>query len=139
MNPYLYVAVGGVVGSVGRYWIKHLAARAPGGSIAWRTILINIAGSFLIGFFSAVMLPDGAPAISADLRTLVMAGVCGGFAAVSFCLQTLELLRAGASTGLASNVLSSVVLCVAAVMLCIVAVVLGHALAVCIGARAATA
>jgi CrcB protein len=129
MPAYLYVAVGGVVGSVGRYWIKLLVARWLGGAFRWDTILVNGVGSFILGFFSTITLPHEALAATADLHSFAMVGVCGGFGTVSFALQTLELLRAGDSTGVANNVLISIALCIAAVILCIVAMMLGHALA----------
>jgi fluoride exporter len=134
MNAYLYVAVGGVAGSVGRYWVTRLAAGALSGRFPWSTILVNLVGSFVIGFFSVVVAPDGALAMSAEPRTFAVVGMCGGFATVSFCLQTLELLRAGDSAEVASNMLSAVIFSIAAVILCIVAVMLGHALAMYIGA-----
>jgi CrcB protein len=134
MDAYLYVAVGGVAGGVGRYWVTRLAAGAPSGRFPWSTILINLVGSFVIGFFSVIVLPDGALAVSAEPRTFAAVGVCGGFATVSLCLQTLELLRAGDAAEVASNVLSAVIFSIAAVILCIVAMMLGHALAMCIGA-----
>jgi len=129
MPTYLYVAVGGVVGSVGRYGVKLLVARVPGGAFRWGTIAVNVVGSFILGFFSTMTPPDGALVATADLHSFVMVGLCGGFATVSFALQTLELLRTGDSTDIASNVLTAIVLCVAAVVLCIVAAMLGHALA----------
>jgi CrcB protein len=49
------------------------------------------------------------------MRLLVMTGLCGGFTTFSaFSLQTLDLLRAGAFTAAAANVLLSVLLCLAA-------------------------
>lgn len=129
MSPYLYVAVGGVVGSVSRYWIKLLVAGWLGRAFWWDTILVNGVGSFILGFFSTITLPGETLAASADLHSFAMVGVCGGFGTVSFALQTLELLRAGDSTRVASNVLISIVLCIAAVILCVVAMMLGHALA----------
>src|ERR1700733_11619019 len=122
MPAYLYVAVGGVVGGVGRYGVKLLVARVLGGAFLWGTILVNVVGSFILGFFSTITMPEGTLAETADLHSFLMVGVCGGFATVSFALQTLELLRAGDSTGVASNVLTSIMLCIAAVILCIVAV-----------------
>ncbi|SDH88783.1 camphor resistance protein CrcB [Bradyrhizobium sp. Rc2d] len=127
-TPYLYVAAGGAIGSVGRYWVGLVAARAGGEAFPWGTILINIVGSFIIGFFSTLTLPSGPLPASADLRTFVIVGVCGGFTTFSsFSLQTLALLRAGDWVGAMGNVLMSVVLCIAAVTL-------GHALATRIGA-----
>jgi CrcB protein len=131
MIPYLYVAAGGAIGSVGRYWVGLVTARAWGEAFPWGTILINIVGSVIIGFVSTLTLPSGPLPASADFRTFVMVGLCGGFTTFSsFSLQTLALLRAGDSVGATGNVLVSVVLCIAAVML-------GHAFATRIGAGGA--
>jgi fluoride exporter len=130
MIPYLCVAAGGAIGSVGRYWVGLVTVRAWGEPFPWGTILINIVGSFIIGFFSTLTLPSGPLPGSADLRTFIMVGLCGGFTTFSsFSLQTLELMRAGDWVGAIGNVLISVVLC-------IVAVALGHVLATRIGPEA---
>jgi CrcB protein len=120
---FLYVALGGAIGSVGRYWVRLAATPPSGGTFPWSTILINAAGSFVIGFFSTLTMPDGQLPASADVRTFVMVGICGGFTTFSsFSLQTFAVLRAGDWMGAMANVLLSFVLCIAAV-------VLGHVVA----------
>jgi CrcB protein len=123
MWPILLVGIGGFIGSVLRYTVALAAAAAWGETFPWGTILINIVGSFVIGFFGALTLPDGPAPASPDLRLFVMVGICGGFTTFSsFSLQTLTLLRGGAWLGASMNVLASVALCLAAVTM-------GHALA----------
>jgi CrcB protein len=127
MIETLLVALGGAVGSVGRYWTGVLAARAWGEAFPWGTLIINVLGSFIIGGFATLTLPDGALPASADMRVLVMVGFCGGYTTFSsFSLQTLALMRAGDWTGAVGNVLLSVVLC-------LLAVVAGHLLATRLG------
>lgn len=118
MIPYIYVALGGAVGSVGRYWVGLVAARAWGETFPWGTMFINVVGSFVIGFFATLTLPDGPLPASANLRVLVMVGFCGGFTTFSsFSLQTLALLQAEDWPGAIGNVVLSVLLCLAAVSL----------------------
>ncbi len=113
----LVVALGGAIGTVARYLLA-LAAAPISGSLPWGTILINIAGSFLIGFFGTLTLAQGRYAVPETGRLFVMVGVCGGFTTFSsFSLQTLDLLRAGALGRAAVNVAASVLLCLAAVAL----------------------
>src|SRR5580658_920409 len=70
MIATLLVALGGAVGSVGRYWTGVLAARAWGEAFPWGTLIINVLGSFIIGGFATLTLPDGALPASADVRVL---------------------------------------------------------------------
>ena len=109
------VVTGGAVGTLARYavsvWAFPISHRLP-----WGTILINMSGSFVIGFFGTLTLAHGRFPVSENLRLFVMVGLCGGFTTFSsFSLQTLDLLRSGALIRAAINVAASVVLCVAAV------------------------
>ena len=51
MIGYLWVAIGGALGSVARYWFSGVVARHFGETFPWGTVLVNITGSFVIGFF----------------------------------------------------------------------------------------
>jgi CrcB protein len=116
MIAYLYVALGSALGGVGRYAFGLLASRMWGDSFPWGTILINIVGSFIIGFFGALTAPDGPLPAQPNLRIFVMVGICGGFTTFSsFSLQTLSLARDGSWLPAMGNVLLSVALCLLAV------------------------
>jgi fluoride exporter len=118
MNAYLLVAAGGAAGSVARYAIGLAVARLTGPGFPWGTVLINIAGSFIIGWFAELTAPYGRMPATEATRALVMAGLCGGFTTFSaFSLQTLDLLRAGQTTRAIVNVVGSVVLCLLATAL----------------------
>lgn len=121
-STVVIVMIGGAFGTLARYLISLLALPISR-DLPWGTIVINIAGSFVIGFFGTLTLAGGRFPVSENLRLFVMVGFCGGFTTFSsFSLQTLDLLRSGATLRAAINVVASVVLCVAAVAL-------GHALA----------
>jgi CrcB protein len=114
--------LGGAVGTLVRFLISVLTGAAPH-ELPWSTIAINIAGSFVIGFFGTLTLASGRFPVSENTRLLVMVGLCGGFTTFSsFSLQTFDLLRNGCIVRAAINVIGSVVLCMCAVAL-------GHALA----------
>ena len=115
---FLLVAVGGAAGSVARYWMALVVLRFTGPGFPLGTVLINILGCFVIGWFSIFTAPSGRFPAPESTRALVMAGLCGGFTTFSsFSLQTVELLRAGQPGRALANVLLSVALCLAATTL----------------------
>ena len=117
-RAYLYVAVGGAIGSVARFWLTALVAEILGPQFPWGTILINVLGSFVIGFYATFTGPDGCMTASFDARAFVMVGICGGFTTFSaFSLQTLDLARQSHWLEAGGNIVLSVVLCLVAVWL----------------------
>lgn len=117
LNSCLWIILGGALGTFGRYFISVIALPISR-QMPWGTILINVAGSFIIGFVGTLTLASGRFPISENMRLFIMVGFCGGFTTFSsFSLQTLDLLRSGAITRAAMNVVVSVVLCVGAVAL----------------------
>jgi CrcB protein len=113
---YLWVAFGSAIGGVARYGFGLIAGRLWGDSFPWGTIAINILGSFVIGFFGALTVPEGAMPASQNMRIFVMVGICGGFTTFSsFSLQTLTLARDASWFAAVGNVVLSVALCLTAV------------------------
>jgi fluoride exporter len=115
---YFWVAVGGALGSVARYWCSIVAAEWIGGAFPWGTLIVNVIGSFVIGFFATLTEPDGRIFASSEARIFVMVGICGGFTTFSaFSFQTLALAREADWLGAGLNVVLSLVLCLVAVWL----------------------
>jgi len=109
---YVWVALGGALGSVARYACSVAAARWLGTAFPFGTLFVNVAGSFTIGLLAALIAADGRPLLGADARALLLVGVLGGFTTFSsFSLETLELARGGAFGTAALNVMLSVALC----------------------------
>jgi len=129
MLEFLWVALGGALGSVGRYLFSGLVARHIGESFPWGTIFVNVTGSFLIGLFFTLTAPEGRWLVpSAFRQQFFMLGVCGGYTTFSsFSLQTLNLVEDGQWLYAGANVLVSVVSC-------LVAVWVGHLVATAINA-----
>ena len=116
MITYLWVALGGALGSVARYWMTNAVAALTGPRFPWGTIAINVIGSFIIGFVAFLTTPIGRVSISFDIRAFILVGICGGYTTFSaFSLQTLELMRNGHWLEAGGNILLSVVACVLAV------------------------
>ncbi len=121
---YLSVALGGAIGSVGRFWLSGLIAEGVGQTFPWGTLLVNVTGSFAIGLFATLSGADGRLLVSPDVRAFVMLGICGGYTTFSsFSLQTLVLLQDGQWLKAGLNSAFSLVFC-------LIAVWLGHILAV---------
>ena len=118
MLTYFLVALGGAIGSVARLWLSVYVATLLGLTFPWGTILINVSGSFVIGFFGTLTEPGGRITVPLNTRAFVMVGLCGGFTTFSaFSLQTLDLARDGRLLQAGGNIVLSVVLCLAAVAL----------------------
>lgn len=114
----LAVVFGSALGGLARYGLSGLVARAVGESFPWGTLVVNLLGSFLIGFVATISGPDGRLLVSPAARQFWMPGVFGGFTTFSsFSLQTLSLAQDGEWTRAAANVVLSVVVCLLAVWL----------------------
>ena len=112
---YLWVTLGSAMGGLLRYAITRWAMTMWMGS-TWGTVAINVAGSFLIGWFGTFTLQSGRYPASDNIRLFVMVGICGGFTTFSsFSLQTFDLMRQGSWMRALVNVAASVLLCLAAV------------------------
>ena len=118
MITYVWVALGGALGSIARFGCANAIASWYGPGFPLGTLVINVLGSFVIGFFATLTGPDGRFAAPGDVRQFVMVGVCGGYTTFSaFSLQTLTLAQEGDFVRAGLNVAASVVLCLAAVWL----------------------
>jgi CrcB protein len=124
MMSYFWVTVGSALGGLLRYTISRLMVSfdvSIGFPIG--TVLINVIGSFVIGYFGTLTLHSGRYPASDNVRLFVMVGICGGFTTFSsFSLQTLDLIRSDAWGRALANIALSVVLC-------LTAVAVGHRLA----------
>ena len=106
-------------------------ARHFGETFPWGTLLVNVSGSFIIGFFATLTSPEGRWLVPPWFRQqLFMTGICGGYTTFSsFSLQTLNLLQDREWLYAAGNIVGSV-------LSCLVAVWLGHLLAATLNANA---
>jgi CrcB protein len=115
---YLWVALGGALGSVARFACSGLAARWIGLGFPWGTLFVNVAGSFAIGLLASLAAPDGRPLLGADARAFLIVGVLGGFTTFSsFSLETLTLARNGSAGAAGLYVAASLLACLTAAWL----------------------
>jgi CrcB protein len=101
---------------VARFGCSSLIANWFGQTFPLGTLVINVVGSLIIGFFATVTGPDGRVLAPGDIRQFVMIGLCGGYTTFSsFSLQTLSLAQDGEYLRAGVNIVGSVVLCLLAV------------------------
>ena len=116
MITYLWIGLGSALGGMARYWMSGAIARAIGETFPWGTLVVNVVGSFIIGFIAILTAPDGRIFLGSTTRLAIMTGFCGGYTTFSsFSLQTLNLLNDGEYLYAGANILISVVVCLIAV------------------------
>ena len=112
VSRFLWVCAGGAFGTGARYlialWSTRLGVAFPAG-----TLVVNLAGSFLIGF---VMYVGSATSMPLTARLALTTGVLGGFTTYSaFSYETADFLRKGAWQYAAVNIIATVAGCLIAV------------------------
>lgn len=110
----LAVAVGGAVGSVARYLVA-LALAPFAAAFPYATLVVNVAGAFLIGVFARTF---GGTEQDPVLRLALTTGLCGGFTTFStMSAEVVALVQEGRTGRAALYVLLSLVLGVGATAL----------------------
>jgi CrcB protein len=120
MLAYLWVALGGALGSVARFGLNGLISARFGETFPWGTLIINVTGSLVIGVIGAVASPEGRmdSQSRAFATQFLMIGICGGYTTFSsFSWQTLQRLQDRDWLYAGGNIVLSVVLCLIAVWL----------------------
>ena len=113
MMLLLYIALGSAVGGVSRYLLGELIQRWAGGTFPLHTLIINVTGSFLLGFLYRYGVDSNV--MSQEVRAMLTVGLCGGYTTFSaFSLETVRLLDGGESGKAMAYVLLSVVVSVGA-------------------------
>lgn len=115
MRVYFWIALGGAIGTVARFWLSGTISERWGETFPTGTLVVNITGSFLIGFLASLTGPQGSWLAPSELRAFLMIGICGGYTTFSsFSLQTLDLMRDREWLYAGLNILGSVALCLVA-------------------------
>ena len=93
MIDCIVVGIGGFIGAVCRYLIGLISLK-EGSMFPFKTFVINIVGSFLIGIIAALALKNDS--LSPRIVLFLKVGICGGFTTFSsFALETGNLMKSG--------------------------------------------
>ena len=112
---YLWVAVGAVAGASARYFLSGLIARNFSATFPYSTLLINVTGSLVLGFF--LVYSTDRVLLDPRWRLLIAVGFCGSYTTFSsYAFESFALLEQGQWLLVGLNTLASNVLCLAAVL-----------------------
>jgi len=117
MSKILALVLGGASGTLLRYWVSGYAYKLFEGVFPWGTLMVNLIGSFLIGFCWGLFERGN---IQTNVRLFLFVGIFGGFTTFSsYALETLNLVKAG-------NVKFAIIYILASNILGLILVYLGY-------------
>lgn len=94
MEKYLFIGLGGFLGSIGRYGLTSLVQIKTESLFPYGTMLVNILGCFVIGLLMTLF--QERIIVSQNIRLFLLVGILGGFTTFSsFSYDTFALLKAG--------------------------------------------
>jgi CrcB protein len=94
MYVYLAIAGFGILGCLARYLMTQLVQGIWGASFPYATLIINVSGSFLMGFLFVETLDR--LTLPVALRTGILTGFIGGYTTFStYMMETLLLAEQG--------------------------------------------
>jgi CrcB protein len=107
IENYLMVALGGFVGAPSRYLLDRAVNRRIESDLPWGTFLVNISGSFLLGFLTGLSLGNH---LAPMAKLLLGTGFCGAYTTFStFSFETLRLIEVGQILEAILNAVASLV------------------------------
>jgi len=120
----LFIALGGAIGTALRYLTSILAARWFGAEFPYGTLIVNLAGAFVIGLVQqigtqAVLIPD-------NVRLFITTGMMGGLTTYSaFSYETVRLMELGSWHQAWINIFVTTTICLS---LCFLGIAFGRLL-----------
>lgn len=92
MKTLLPIAMGGALGALARHFLSHRIALLAGHGFPLGTVIVNIAGSFLMGLLIALF--SRKLNVSQEVQVFLTVGLLGGFTTFSaFSLETALLIE----------------------------------------------
>src|SRR5260370_11850320 len=107
---YFWIALGAVVGASARYFLSTLIARNFSSAFPNGTLLINVTGSLVLGFF--LVFSTERALLDPRWRLLVAIGFCGSYTPFpSYPFESFALLEQGQLLLTGLNIVASNTLC----------------------------
>lgn len=114
MSQIVAVALGGALGSVGRFLLAGWIGRQMGVNFPWGTLAVNVVGGLVMGLLVEAMALSWS--VSPAIRAFLTVGILGGFTTFSaFSLETVLLFQRGQALLALIYIAASVALSVGAV------------------------
>ena len=112
---YLWIALGAVVGASARYFLSGFIARNFSAVFPFGTLVINVTGSLLLGFF--LVLASERVLLDPRWRFLIAIGFCGSYTTFSsYAFETFAYMEQSQWLLMTANIIASNALCLAAVL-----------------------
>ena len=112
---YLWIALGAILGASARYFLSGYIARALSSTFPYGTLIINITGSLLLGFF--LIWTEERVLVDPRWRSLVVIGFCGSYTTFSsYAFESFAFMEQGQWLAMTANVVANNALCLASVI-----------------------
>ena len=110
---FVMVSLGAIAGANLRYILSRYAAKLLGPVFPYGTLIINLTGSFIVGWF--MIWTTERVLVEPRWRLLVVVGFCGGFTTFSsYAFESMAYLEQGQWLLMTTNILANNLLCMAA-------------------------
>ncbi len=111
----LIISAGAIFGANARYFLSRYAAKLMGPAFPYGTLIINILGSLIVGFF--VIWTTERVLVNPRWRLLVIVGFCGAFTTFSsYAFETVAYFEQGQWLLMLTNFLTNNLLCLSAAL-----------------------
>ena len=115
MNDLLVISLGAVFGANFRYLISRYAVKLLGTVFPYGTLVINVTGSLIVGFF--MIWASERVLVDPRWRLLIVVGFCGAFTTFSsYAFETMAYFEQGQWLLLCTNILTNNILCLLGAM-----------------------
>jgi fluoride exporter len=106
----IYIGIFGGLGCISRFFVSNFTYQVAGRSLPYGTLMVNVAGSFLLGLLMTFGLRS--TLLPPELRVGLTTGFMGGFTTFStFSYETLRLLEDGSYWQAGANIILNILLC----------------------------